>query len=874
LGATAFVQLTPNDSEKIIYVRNTLAGSRSIILFQGTYNASNDYEVPAGTTAVIYFDGAGSGAVAANVFNNAYFDSLRLGGVSVTAIIDDDSMGTASATNIATSESIKAYVDAQVGANNELSEVLANGNTTGGTDIAVSTGDDITFADSSKAIFGAGSDLQIYHDGSHSYVSDEGTGSLRLRGVDIQVQNTAGVNAAKFISNADVQLFYAGSQKLATTSTGIDVTGTVTTDGLTADAPLSTLTGLELTYLNATKAVFSLLPSTGEIRIGGTETNYFPTFYSSGTERMRIDSSGNVGIGTSSPSSYGKFVVRGSGNIMNLDATSGPVYAAFKENTTNRFFLATLNGSDGLAFVDADGSSERMRIDSSGNVGIGTSSPQRTLHVHDDSTYIQLTNDTTGTTSSDGFRMGYFTGQTIFTMNQQENDGLAFSTNNTERMRIDSSGNVGIGASSPAAKMTIVEDLSGPLDATAFRLNASSANDSNTLFGGPVSSGNYSFFQSYKEGTSAGVRALALNPSGGNVGIGVSDPDATLDISGGSNKLGILRVTQRASGAAAYGLDVGLDPTLGDPVFSRIVNDTVTEVFRIQRSSGNVGIGTSSPSRPLHVAASDGLLARLQRTDAFTGSWDVRVGTLTTGDFTIYDNENSKRAIQIEKLSGSFTDPALKIDSVGNVKASNSVGVSGSAGMPVLQQAAGSQGFPSYSFYDDGNTGMYRVSSDALGFSTGGAQRLRIDSDGLKFNGDTAAANALDDYEEGTWTPTIKGGAVTGTGTYGVQQGFYRKVGQLVFVSAYMTWTAHTGTGAFVFVLPFTPNAAGFKYSSMTIGYANSVDWGASNTFPNVHIAPNVAEAYLGYSTNNAAWVQSSLDTAGSIIISGCYSAA
>ena len=66
LGATAFVQLTPNNSEKIIYVRNNLRGSRSIILFQGTYNASNDYEVPAGTTAVVYFDGAGSGAVAAN----------------------------------------------------------------------------------------------------------------------------------------------------------------------------------------------------------------------------------------------------------------------------------------------------------------------------------------------------------------------------------------------------------------------------------------------------------------------------------------------------------------------------------------------------------------------------------------------------------------------------------------------------------------------------------------------------------------------------------------------------------------------------------------------------------------------------------------
>jgi len=114
LGADAYVQLTPDDAEKIVYVRNSLSGSRSIILFQGTYNASNDYEVPAGTTAVVYFDGAGAGAVAANVFNNAYFDSLRLGAVSVTAILDEDNMASDSDTALATQQSIKAYVDAQV----------------------------------------------------------------------------------------------------------------------------------------------------------------------------------------------------------------------------------------------------------------------------------------------------------------------------------------------------------------------------------------------------------------------------------------------------------------------------------------------------------------------------------------------------------------------------------------------------------------------------------------------------------------------------------------------------------------------------------------------------------------------------------------
>ncbi len=236
LGATAYVQLTPNDAEKIIYVRNDLAGSRSIILFQGTYNASNDYELPAGTTAVIYFDGAGSGAVAANVFNNAYFDSLRLGSVSVTEIIDDDTMATAAATNIATSESIKAYVDAQVGANNELSEVLANGNTTGGTDISVSSGDDITFADSSKAIFGAGSDLQIYHDGATSLIDDTGTGNLAIKtngGGILLLSNDE--NLASFVSDGAVNLYYDNAEKLATESGGVNITGTLTSDGLTVD---------------------------------------------------------------------------------------------------------------------------------------------------------------------------------------------------------------------------------------------------------------------------------------------------------------------------------------------------------------------------------------------------------------------------------------------------------------------------------------------------------------------------------------------------------------------------------------------------------------------------------------------------------------
>jgi len=83
---------------------------------------------------------------------------------------------------------------------------------------------------------------------------------------------------------------------------------------------------------------------------------------------------------------------------------------------------------------------------------------------------------------------------------------------------------------------------------------------------------------------------INLLPSGGaatGVGVGVNDPDVMLDVSGGDNVLDIFRITQRASGAAAYGLQVGLAAT-GDPVFQRLVNDVATESFRIVRATGDV----------------------------------------------------------------------------------------------------------------------------------------------------------------------------------------------------------------------------------------------------------------------------------------------
>ena len=69
LGGDAYVRLTPNDSEKTMWVRNSLSGGRSIFLFQGTYNASNDYTIANGETVYVSFDGAGTGAVVTPLFS-------------------------------------------------------------------------------------------------------------------------------------------------------------------------------------------------------------------------------------------------------------------------------------------------------------------------------------------------------------------------------------------------------------------------------------------------------------------------------------------------------------------------------------------------------------------------------------------------------------------------------------------------------------------------------------------------------------------------------------------------------------------------------------------------------------------------------------
>ena len=96
---------------------------------------------------------------------------------------------------------------------------------------------------------------------------------------------------------------------------------------------------------------------------------------------------------------------------------------------------------------------------------------------------------------------------------------------------------------------------------------------------------------------------------------------------------------------------------------------------------------------------------------------------------------------------------------------------------------------------------VFSPATNTLAFGTNGSERLRVlAAGGLTFNGDTAAANALDDYEEGTWTPTLGGNA-----TYTVQQGRYTKVGNIVNVTFRLKVDVlGTGSNATMSGMPFT----------------------------------------------------------------------
>ena len=89
-------------------------------------------------------------------------------------------------------------------------------------------GDSLLLGDSEKLRFGDGQDLDIYHDGSHSYITESGTGDFFIQGNNLIIENTGGENYFRAVNGGAVQLYYNGSEKLATASGGVNITGVAT----------------------------------------------------------------------------------------------------------------------------------------------------------------------------------------------------------------------------------------------------------------------------------------------------------------------------------------------------------------------------------------------------------------------------------------------------------------------------------------------------------------------------------------------------------------------------------------------------------------------------------------------------------------------
>ena len=266
---------------------------------------------------------------------------------------------------------------------------LTGGNMTGNT----------THNDNVRAQFGASSDLQIYHDSNVSYIRDDGDGGFffTTNGDAMHFQDNSGEYMAKFVKDAAVELYYDNTKKFETLSTGANVSSSDDTSVVLQVGASTSATDKEGSVELYRSDSSSNRTLAGQFKTGipisgirgielisfqamgfETQTGSGHFVWKNSTEKMRLDSSGKLGIGTSSP-------------LANLDIgnDSGSIYQRWSYDNpgANNYFLSLSEnvtaGNVRFCFnqKNAGTNYDNVLVFDQGNVGIGTTNPASKLNV-------------------------------------------------------------------------------------------------------------------------------------------------------------------------------------------------------------------------------------------------------------------------------------------------------------------------------------------------------------------------------------------------------------------------------------------------------------------------------------------------------------